>query len=241
MSIQLALVPVALALRVVMGKDNFNNWVNTLQVKISTNFENELDLVCIVKKAGYDAEKWGGSIKTHIRGEQEFFFWELIDGKWTAVFAQSDSQQMITQFIKDLEEKSNRKIFSVNEETNKVVVMPTKTFPTNFRDKELLVKTLQEYSMNPVEQPIGEITCSIGLSKLRFYPVADAPFNIEIVNAPDMKPIFHSLSALDEDYKRQIQRMTLRNLKQKIQEKELAIEGEEVLEDNSVVITLSIN
>ncbi len=122
MSIQLALVPIALALRVVMGKDNFNNWVNSLQVKIPTNFEDELDLVSTVKKAGYDAEKWGGSIKTHIQGEQEFFFWELIDGKWTAVFAKSDSKEAVSQFMKDLESKSNRRIFVVNQETKKIEV-----------------------------------------------------------------------------------------------------------------------
>lgn len=241
MSIQLALVPIALALRVVMGKDNFNTWVNSLQIKIPTNFENELDLVRTVKKAGYDAEKWGGSIKTHIQGEQQFFFWELIDDKWTAVFAKADSKDMITKFIKDLEDKSNRNIFSVNQETKKIEVVPTRTFPTNFRDGELLVKTLLDYGINPVRQSSGEITCAFGSSKLRFYPVADAPFNVEIMNAPDMKPIFHSLSALDEDYKRQIQRTTIRNLKQKIQEKEFAIDTEEVLEDNSVVITLSLN
>lgn len=72
-------------------------------------------------------------------------------------------------------------------------------------------------------------------------PVVDAPFSLEIIKAPDLKPIFHSLSTLDEDYKRQIQSATLKNLKQKIQEKELAIESEEVLEDNSIVLTLSIN
>ncbi|MGK7873447.1 MAG: hypothetical protein AB4426_09075 [Xenococcaceae cyanobacterium] len=241
MSIQLALVPIALALRVVMGKENFNNWVNSLQIKIPTNFENELDLARTVKKAGYDAEKWGGSIKTHIRGEQEFFFWELIDGKWMAVFAKSDSKEMISKFMKDLETKSNRRIFSVNQETKKIEIVPTRTFPTNFRDGELLVKTLFDYGMNPVRQPSGEIICKFRQSTLRFCPVVDAPFSVEIVSAPDLKPIFHSLSTLDEDYKRQIQRATLRNLKEKIQEKELVIEREEVLEDKSIVLTLSIN
>ena len=120
-------------------------------------------------------------------------------------------------------------------------LLTTRTFPTNFRDGDLLFKTLLDYSLNPVRQPNGDMTCHLGQTALRLRPVVDASFNIEIINAPDLKPIFHTLSTLDRDYKNKIQKATLRNLKQKIQEKELVIENEEVLEDNSIVLTLSIN
>jgi hypothetical protein len=87
MSVCIALLPVALAMRVVMGKKNFENWVNAQQIKVPSNFTTELELTRTVKKAGYDAIKFGSSIKTHIDGEKSFMFWELNDGKWIAIFA----------------------------------------------------------------------------------------------------------------------------------------------------------
>lgn len=88
MSVCIALLPVALAIRIVMGKENFENWVRAQQVRVPTSFKTELELARAVKKAGYDAIKFGSSIKTHIDGEKNFFFWELVDGKWIAIFFQ---------------------------------------------------------------------------------------------------------------------------------------------------------
>lgn len=240
MSVSLALIPVALTLRVVMGKENFENWVQSMQVKMPTNFEHEVDLVVTVRKAGYDAEKWAGLIKTHIRGERDFFFWELVDGQWTAVFSKSDSQEMISQFVRDLESKSGRKIFVVEEDTDKAFVPSSQVFPTNMRDEQLLVKTLSDHGLQPKAQPNGEVTCRVGRSILRFRPAEEGSYSVEIENALDLQQMFQFLSALDEDYKRGVQAVAYENLMNRIQEKNLAVESEEVLEDNSIVITLNV-
>jgi hypothetical protein len=52
MSVCIALLPVALAMRVVMGKKNFENWVNAQQIKVPSNFTTELELTRTVKKGG---------------------------------------------------------------------------------------------------------------------------------------------------------------------------------------------
>ncbi len=247
MSIAIVLLPVALAMapallaaRLVMGKDKFAAWLESLQVKIPTYFENETDLISTVKKAGYDAEKWGGSIKTHIKGDQNFFFWNLIDGKWVAVFSKSDSKDMIIAFIKDLETKSGRKLFVVNEETKKIAVIPTRTFPTNFRDGELLKKTLADHGLNPKQQNTGNIVCNVGPVTLHFRQEDGSPFSVEIKGAQDMAAIFTQLFSVDEDYKRYVQSSTYEKLKKRAVEKNLTIESEEVLEDNSIVLTLLV-
>ena len=245
MSVSIALLPVALAIgltmRLIMGKNKFEAWLESLQVKLPTNFENETDLVCTVKKAGYDAEKWGGSIKTHIKGEQNFFFWNLIDGKWVAVFSKSDSKDMIIAFIKELESKAGRKLFVVNEETKKIAVIPTRTFPTNFRDSNILIRTLTDHGLNPEQQNSSEIVCNIGSATLRFRQEAGSPFSVEIERAQDMNAIFSQLFSVDEDYKRYVQSSTYEKLKKRAIEKNLTIESEEVLEDNSIVLTLLVN
>jgi hypothetical protein len=242
MSISLALIPVALALRVVMGKANFENWVNSLQVKIPTGLTSEMELILTVKKAGYDLEKWGGSYKTHIQGERKFFFWEYIEGKWTAVFAKSDPKEMIFGFIQDMEKKAGRSVFNYIKEnqTKKLEVVPTRTYPTNFRNAELLRKTLSDHGANPQIHTDGEITCAIGESDLRFRPVGEGPYSVEIKNAPDVREMFQHLATLDENYRRCVQAQTLAHLKQRIQDKNLTIESEQTLADQSIVITLNV-
>lgn len=241
MSISLALLPVALAMRLVMGKDNFANWVNSMQVKFPTKFKNEADLITTVRKAGYDAEKWGGSIKTHIRDEKEFFFWDFIDGQWVAVFSKHDSMDSIKKFIIDLESKTGRSIFVVNDESKKITTIPTRTFPTNFKDAELLVKTLNDHGINPRVYSNDEIKYNFGEYTLRFFREFDSPFNMEVESIHDMKKMFQHISLLDRDYKEYVQTTTYQNLKSRINDKNLTIESEEILEDNTVVLTLLIN
>lgn len=240
MSVSLALIPVALALRVAMGKEGFENWIRSQEVRIPTNFKHEVDLIVTVRKAGYDAEKWAGLIKTHIRGERNFFFWELEDGVWTAVFAKSDSQQMVSRFMDDLESRSGRNIFGSDENTQGYFGTQSQVFPTNFRDGQVLMKTLGEYGLHPETTSDGEIVCRVGASTLRFRPAEEGPYSVKIENAPDLRQMFQVLSNLDEDYRRGVQASTYEKLMNRIDEKNLAVESEEVLEDNSIVITLNV-
>ncbi len=240
MSVSLALIPVALTMRIVMGKENFENWVQSMQVRMPTNFEHEVDLVVTVRKAGYDAEKWAGLVKTHLRGERDFFFWELVDGTWTAVFAKSDSQEMISRFVQDLEEKTGRRIFVTEEGHGNTFVTENQTFPTNFRDEQMLINTLRDYGLQPSVQTSGEVTCRVEQSILRFRPAEEGPFSVEVENAPNLQQVFQLLSTLDEDYKRGVQATAYEKLMGRVEEKNLVVESEEVMEDNSIVITLNV-
>lgn len=248
MSVSLALIPVALTLRLVMGKKNFDKWVESMQERVPTDFKNELELVRTVRKAGYDAEKWGGSIKTHIDGESLFFFWELIDGKWTAVFGKNDPKHKIERFMSDLNKTAKRQVFGINPIQEKTPSMSRKLqekveappiFPTNFRDGELLFKSLKEFGVQPVRQG-PDIVCKVENSYLTFRQSGDSPFHVEVRNAPDLRKVFEQLSDIDEDYKRCLQSMVYEKLKGRIQDKNMAIESEEVLEDNSIVLTINI-
>lgn len=243
MSVNLALLPVALAvglaMRLVMGKDKYEAWLESLQIKIPTNFQNEGDLIQTIKKAGYDAEKWGGSIKTHFKGRKGFCFWELLGEKWIAVFAKSDAKDLVMDFIKDLEANSRRQIFLINEETNKVAVMPSRTFPTDFRDSDILLRALAEHGLNP-KQAGSDIHVKIGSTDLLFRQEPGFAFNVEIRNPTDMHGIFSQLLLLDEDYKRYVQAITYEKVKQRAKEKGLLIESEEVLADNSIMLTLLV-
>lgn len=240
MSVSLALVPVALALRVVMGKDRFESWVSSLQIKIPTTFKDEKELLITVRKAGYDADKWGGSYKTHIRGEELWFFWEQVNGVWTAIFAKSDSAADIKAFILDLEAKSGRQIFEWKEAGQKPVIVQTRTFPTNFRDAKLLRKALVDYGLNPTQGNSCQIVCQVNGMTLNFSQEGDQPFSLEVQNAADMRQIYSSIDDINDSYNHNVQAQTYERLKSRIEERGLFIESEEVAEDNSIMITLSI-
>lgn len=242
MSVSLALIPLALTLRVVMGKDKFDDWADSMQVKVPTNIENESDLVRTLQKAGYDAEKMGGNIKTHIDGEKQFFFWELIEGKWHAIFAKSDSQTVLKQFMNDFEVKSRISIFTdgLPDGFDLIEEEPGQVFPTNFRDGVILTRTLKEFGVNPVQRDNGDITCTVQGTQLTFHQNGDAPFTLEIKNPPNLHEIFMYISDVDDEYKRCVQALVYEKLKARAAEKNLSIETEEVLEDNSIVITLNI-
>lgn len=241
MSVSLALIPIALTLRAVMGKDQFDDWTDSIQVKVPTSFENEIDLVKTLRRAGYDAEKTGGSIKTHI-DEKQFFYWEQIDGKWHAIFAKSDSPAALEQFMNDLEQQSQRKIFTggIHQAEAQLHQDSVQTFPTNFRDGGILTRTLKEFGVNPIQGADGIITCTVQETKLTFRQHGDAPFTLEMKNPPNLHEIFLYLSDVDDEYKRCVQTLVYEKLKQRASDKNLSIESEEVLDDNSIVITLNI-
>lgn len=245
MSVSLALIPIALTLRLVMGKNNYTNWVESMEVKEPSNFDSEMELVRTVRKAGYDAEKWGGSIKTHIDGEKLFFFWEHIDGKWTAVFGASDPKPRIRLFMDEINRSAGRDVFAQYQirgqaQNETQVTKPPAVFPTNFRDGELLFKTLKEFGVNPVREGAG-LNCRVENSTLVFRRSQEgSPYTVEIHNAPDLHKIYQYLSDVDEDYKRCLQSMVYERLKDRVAEKNMTIEEEEVLEDNSIVLTINI-
>lgn len=241
MSVSLTMIPVALALRVVMGKERFDNWIESMELPKKTNFKSQRELISTVKQCGYDAEKWGSMIKTHIQGEKRFFFWEVRDGSWQAIFSKYDSQEMIENFMRTMEQRANRRIFIDTVENSHTEIQAKKVFPTNFHNMDLLKQVLQDNDMYVIKDEKGQIMCDLGNARLLFHQShPESLITVELVQAEDMQSIFRHLSLLDEDYKNYIQDQAYQNMKEKAEEKGLTIEHEQILEDNSIVLTLSI-
>jgi hypothetical protein len=254
MSLSLVFVPAVLVLRVVMGQEEFNNWTESSQVKMPTSFDNEIELVKTVKMAGYDAYKVGSLIKTHLNAEKQFFFWEKINGKWTAIFSKYDSQEVIRTFISNLESKAGRKliynssdeIMGITEEPRTVSEIPplpkvnTETYPTNFIDKTLLLKTLNEYGVYCKELSNEDIECSMGNCILNFHKEGQANYEVEIKATVSFESAYQHLTIIDEEYKQNVQEYTYEKVVKKLESSDMYIDKEEVLEDNSILLTITI-
>lgn len=238
MSVCIALLPVALAIRIVMGKENFENWVRAQQVRVPTGFKTELELARAVKKAGYDAIKFGSSIKTHIDGEKKFFFWELVDGKWIAIFSKNDDQKILDKFMSDVESIVGFKVFGEQANT---IPQTSAQFPTNFRDGEMLMDALKEFGAHPTKQLDGSITCKIEQSILLFKQTGESPFTVEVKNSPKLEQVYQYMSDIDDDYKRCVQTAIYEKVKARAAERDMTVESEEVLPDRTILMTLRVS
>lgn len=239
MSVSLALIPVALAMRAIMGKENFNKWVESKQRRIETNITKKEDLRKYLIKAGYDANEWGSSIKTHI-GKKDFFFWDLIDGKWVAIFSKSDSDAMIQKFIKKMESANNVNIFSSGLEKDIVKPIETLKYPTNFVDKKILIKTLKDYGINPTVNG-EEINFELSGVNIRMFRSGSEPYTVEINDNQLSKDIYDEISLIDDDYVHNVVDSTYIKLKKEIDNRnDLFFENVQIKDDNSILVTVGI-
>ncbi|APF27096.1 hypothetical protein NPD7_2064 [Clostridium sporogenes] len=254
MSVSVALIPAVLTLKVIMGSKYFDNWVEDSKINLPTILKNEKEIIKTVKQAGYKINKYGNLFKTEIKGENEFITWEKENGIWNVVFSKYDSKEMIVDFIMNLNNKAGRKVIynSIEEMENRnensttveeILELPKvekEIFPTNFRDKELLLKTLKECGAYPKETSNKDIQCNTKECQLIFHKEEDGSYNVEIEDTSSLKNVYHHLSIIDEEYKHNVQEYTYKKVVEKLNETDMYIDNEEVLEDNSILLTVNI-
>jgi hypothetical protein len=241
MSVSLVMLPFGLAMYAIMGKENFESFANSMKLPFRTNFKHDEELVRTVRGAGYDVRNFFGLFKTHAKGRINFFTWEYIDGRWCAVFTKSDDPAEIEKFIKDIEEKAGRSIFFKDADCAQHKAVKSSTFPTNFRDADLLMQTLRSYEGSPLELPGGGIRCTMNGVDMTFTPGAqDTPFSIAFKTLPD-RAAFDCLNRIDDQYKQRVQELTCERIRERAHQHNLTVESEEVLEDKSIVITLTVD
>jgi len=245
MSVSLTMVPIALALRVVMGKDNFNEWTESNLNPQETNFKSRKELMATLQEAGYDAIPYGPSIKTHF-GENNHFIWELRNGKWTALFSKFDLKEDCITLINKLNDIAGRNLFSESEEQsfsedNRQEIPESVIFPTNFTDMIVLEQTLKEENIPYEVNDNGTIVSNLQSVTLYFKQFrSDGVIDVEIMHAENLQPIFKQMTILDEAYRRQIQQQTYDHLIKNAENKGFALEEEIELPDESILITLRV-
>lgn len=238
MSVSLVMLPVALALRVVMGKEHFEDWVASQQDRVETSITREIELAHLLKQAGYDAVKFGALVKTHLDGENSFFFWEFIDGKWVAIFAKGSDIAMREAFISKIENVAGRSVFlnANNEKSQKSTI-----YPTNFMDRDLLAQVLTDLGADPIYGKDDSLSCRINSVKLLFTKDGDGPFSVAIQGVQEkIEHAFQYLSDLDTDYRKAVQTSVYKRVKAEAESRDLLIESEEIMPDKSILLTLRL-
>jgi hypothetical protein len=178
------------------------------------------------------------SIKTHIDGEKSFFFWELVDGKWVAVFSKAQDQTVLDLFKSRVQSVAGRQVF---DDLPIVAVTVSAQFPTNFRDGDLLMKALAEFGAHPIKRSNGSILCRIENTALIFTQMGNSPYMVDVKDGPNLEQVYQYMADIDDDYKRCVQTVVYEKVKARAAERDMIIESEEVLPDKTILMTLRVS
>ncbi len=114
-------------------------------------------------------------------------------------------------------------------------------YETVFMDRELLTKTLQEYGIQTLQVSKNQVEADIENFHLDFFREDEnVPFKLKVTcdqNCDDTVII----EDLSSEYGMNAQEESYIKIKERLAQKNLQIDEEEVLEDNSIVLTVNIN
>lgn len=127
------------------------------------------------------------------------------------------------------------------EATPEMIEMICKDYQTVFMDKELLLKTLEEYGFDDFSFDNDKIKCSLEGFVLEFERESEkSPYNMKVSCAQGCEESV-IVTDLNSEYGLNTQEETYIKIKERLANKNLKIDEEEVLEDDSIVLTINID
>jgi len=114
-------------------------------------------------------------------------------------------------------------------------------FETPFNDKEILLKTITEHGLHDIEEGIDTVTGKVDNYILRFHKKElDKPYFLTIYCDKDAT-IEEKMQNLSEEYALNVQEESYLSIVENLKDNNMEIEEEEVLEDNTIVLTINID
>lgn len=112
---------------------------------------------------------------------------------------------------------------------------------TSFKDEGLLIKTLEDYGAQYNRESDGSIRAYLPEIEFTLRLKDDSSYKLEVSGSEEqIGELYRNLVILDEVYKQNVQNYTYEQIKSKLAGSDMSLEREEVLEDNSIVLTLSV-
>ena len=114
---------------------------------------------------------------------------------------------------------------------------------TRFSNGDLLRKTLREHGIETELMENREILMESSYGKLRFYKEGgEDAYWVLPYDLKDPQKVLEDMEELDEEYMENVQTFTYNGLKERLKGRtDLELESEEVLEDNTILLTLTVN
>lgn len=112
--------------------------------------------------------------------------------------------------------------------------------PSRFRDNNLLKKTLEEHGVDVEEVSKNRINARFADGSLSYIRNnSKEAFSIDLSAVECIDALIEELDQIAAEYASNVQGYTYKRVKENLPE-EMAIEKEEVLDDNSILITLTV-
>lgn len=116
-----------------------------------------------------------------------------------------------------------------------------KTFDTPFMDKSILMKTLEEHGVKNIFEWETGLSGEVDNYKLTFEKTAeDKPYNLRI-SCLENANAEEKVGDLSGEYALNVQEDAYLHIIDKLKENNMQIEEEEVMEDNTIVLTVNID
>lgn len=112
---------------------------------------------------------------------------------------------------------------------------------TAFQDADLLVKTLSQHGLQVQVISDNEMIVRSESGTLRYFRQdASQPFLLEMKDISNMRELMDSVDELANEYGRNVQTFTYSKVMTGLMEHGMTLDSEEVLEDDSIVLTLNL-
>ena len=162
-----------------------------------------------------------------------------------AVFKTVGAGQCLINAIK--EGVTSSEDMNISFDDNAMKKLYSKEFETAIVDKDTLVKTLQEHGIPHLYEQGENVIAEIDDLKLEFKKQEKEPYSLKIsCSSPNKikgtfeKAVNELTSNLQEEYTANVQEISYNKIKERLAKKNLSIDSEEILEDDSIVLTINL-
>jgi hypothetical protein len=126
-----------------------------------------------------------------------------------------------------------------NQPKNTAAELPV--LETAFNDLDLLHKTLTQHGLQVQRTEDGQLIVRSESGTLHYFRAAqDAPFSLRVSDVTNMPELLSNLDELENEYGRNVQTFTYHKVMTGLLEHGMTIDSEEILEDDSILLTLNL-
>lgn len=151
----------------------------------------------------------------------------------------SNNEKLVDNYVKEFEKEAECHEFHMITEKNVI----NKTFETIFMDKEILLKTLEEHGVKILEEEEWNKNRVRGIIDEYSFDFdredTAKPYSLTI-RYNEKSDLQDKLESLNSEYTLNVQEDAYLNIVEKLNDNNMEIENEEVLDDNTIVLTINL-
>lgn len=161
----------------------------------------------------------------------------------SAVIASADADNIMKSFDEKYSIENLPNIYDKDCEVKYITEekLLENAYETPFMSKEILIKTLEEHGVTNVkEEYIGKITGQLSSYNFTFTRQNENEAYKVVISHFENDNAEEKINDLNAEYNLNVQEESYLSIVEKLKENSMEIENEEVLEDNTIVLTINL-